>query len=325
MIIDGSYGEGGGQILRTAVSIAAVRGMEIEIINIRKGRKVPGLKSQHLHGIKLVAKMTDARVENLRIGATRIKFSPRKIRGGDYRVNIGTAGSITLLLQSSIIPSLFADKPVTMDIMGGTDVAWSPPMDYYKHVLFPLIRRMGARVSIDIIERGYYPEGGGRVIVKIEQSKLRGMSIEERGKLISKSAYINMRNLPEHITKRMTDMLGDYELHLDVRESGRSKGCGILLVHEYENTVMGADSLCKRGVPAERIVRDAINKMKHETETGATVDTHMGDHLIPFAFFGEGKTKYAMSRITDHTRTNAWVVEKFGGKVKIMGNSIEIN
>ena len=324
MLIEGSHGEGGGQILRTAISLAAVMKKEIEIINIRKGRKVPGIKNQHLHGIKLVAEMTDAEVENLKIGATRIKFHPQDIKGGKYKVNIGTAGSITLILQSSMIPALFADSHVIFDITGGTDVSWSPPVDYYRYVLLPLLRKMGARVSMNIIERGYYPQGGGRVIVKIEPSKLKGITIGERGELIYRRAYINLRNLPEHILMRMKSMLQDYEIHEDVKNSGISRGCGILLVHEYENTIIGADNLCRIGVPAERIVKECVKKLQEEIRHNATVDIHMADNIMPFGFLAEGGMKYYVSRITEHTKTNAWVIKKFGGEVEIEENKIEI-
>ncbi len=324
MLIDGSYGEGGGQILRTAISLAAVMKKEIEIINIRKGRKKTGLKNQHLHGIKLVAEMTNAKVENLKVGATRIKFIPGDIRGGEYKIDIGTAGSITLILQSSIIPALFSDREVIFDIRGGTDVSWSPPIDYYRFVLFPIIRRMGAKVDMDILERGYYPQGGGRVIVKIEPSRLKGINIEERGKLKSKKAYINLRNLPIHIANRMKNMLQDYEIHEDVKNSGRSRGCGILLIHEYDNTIIGADNLCKKGIPTERIVKDAMKRLQEEINSRATMDIHMADNIIPFAFLAYGMMKYYVSSITSHTKTNAWVIEKFGGKVDIRGNKIEI-
>lgn len=324
MIIDGSYGEGGGQILRTAVALSAVLGEEVKIKNIRAKRKNPGLRNQHLWGIKLVAMMTDAKVDGLKIGSTMLSFSPGKIRGGEYRIDIGTAGSITLLLQTSLLPALFADREVLLDISGGTDVPWSPPVDYYCHVLIPLLRLMGAQIEMDIIQRGYYPQGGGRVKVKVSPSELKGIALEDRGNLLARRGYISLRNLPYHIVERMKRTAIGYSFQEDVQNSGRSRGCSILLVNEYEKTIIGTDSLCQKGVRAEDVALRALEKLKMEESSKATVDINMGDHLLPFGFLAKGKTFYYVRKVTGHTKTNAWLVEKFGGKVKIKGGRIEI-
>jgi len=324
MRIDGSYGEGGGQILRTAIALSAITGEEVEIVNIRAGRKNPGLRNQHLWGIKLVAMMSNAKVEGLKIGSKKVRFVPSGIKGGEYRVDIGTAGSITLLLQTSLLPALFAEDRVILKLSGGTDVPWSPPIDYYRFVFIPLLSKMGARVKIDIRERGYYPEGGGMVNVEIEPGELRGIVIKDRGPIIEKRGYINLRNLPTHIVERMEKELRDFKITKDVAMTGESRGCGIVLVDLFENTIIGADSLCKRGIPAEKVVRYALEKMDKEEKSYATVDINMGDHLIPFGFLSKGKTIYYVREITKHISTNAWVVKQFGGKVKIESNKIEI-
>ena len=324
MRIDGSYGEGGGQILRTAIALSAILGEEIEIYNIRAKRKNPGLRNQHLWGIKLVGMMSHAKIEGLKVGSKRVRFSPSRLRGGEYRIDIGTAGSITLLLQTAILPALFADDRVILKIRGGTDVPWSPPVDYYRYVLRPLIAKMGARMKIEVIERGYYPEGGGSVRVEIEPSDLRGIILENRGKEIAKKAYVNMRNLPMYIVERMKKVLKDFEIMEDVKNSGISKGCSLVLVEEYERTYLAGDSLCRLEVPAEKVARNAMEKLNMEANSGATVDVNMGDHLIPFGFLARGKTTYYVKEITKHIETNAWVVEQFGGKVKIEGNKVHI-
>ncbi len=324
MKIDGSYGEGGGQILRTSVALSAITGEEVEIVNIRAGRKNPGLRNQHLWGIKLVGMMCRARIEGLKVGSMRVKFIPSKLRGGEYKIDIGTAGSITLLLQTAILPALFADEGVVLKIKGGTDVPWSPPVDYYRYVLIPIISRMGARIDMEVLERGYYPEGGGIVKVEIEPSNLVGLSILKRGKVLGRRGYINMRNLPTHIVDRMKKFLKEFEIFEDVKDTGNSKGCGVVLVDEFENTIIGADSLCHRGIPAEKIVENAIKRRLEELNSRATVDINMGDHLIPFGFLAKGKTEYYVREITGHMSTNAWVVEKFGGRIRMEGNKIEI-
>ncbi len=325
MLIDGSYGEGGGQILRTAIALSAVLGMEVEITNIRAKRKNPGLRNQHLWGIKLVAMMTGARVEGLRVGSTRIYFRPGRIKGGEYRIDVGTAGSITLLLQTSLIPALFAENEVVLELKGGTDVPWSPTADYYRHVLFPILRRMGATLEMEVLERGYYPEGGGMVRVTVQPSSLQGIRIERRGSLRERRGYISQRNLPYHIVERMKNTARGYSFAEDVRSSGVSRGCSILLLHEYEESLLAADSLCKRGVRAEEVAMQALKRLEMEEKSEATVDVNMSDHLLPFGFLARGKTSYRVREITGHAKTNAWLIEKFGGKVRIEGNRIEVH
>ncbi len=324
MRIDGSMGEGGGQILRTSVALSAILGEEIEVFNIRAGRKNPGLRNQHLWGIKLVAMMSNARVEGLRVGSTRIKFSPGRIKGGEFRVDVGTAGSITLLLQAALPVAIHAPESVRLKLRGGTDVPWSPPADYYSHILLPILRRMGANIDINIIERGYYPEGGGELDVIVEPSELKGISILNRGELIGKEAYINMRKLPGHIVERMENLLVDFRIHRDVKDRAKSRGCGILLSDIFSNTILSGDQICRKGLPAEKVAKLAIEKLRREENSKATVDVHMGDHLITFGFLARGSTEFYVREITGHIETNALVVEKFGGKVEIGGNRIKI-
>ncbi len=324
MLIDGSYGEGGGQILRTSIALSAILGEDVEIINIRAKRRNPGLAAQHLWGIKLAGMMSNAKVSGLKVGSQRVFFSPGRIKGGEYRIDIGTAGSITLLLQTAIPIAIFADGRVILKITGGTDVSWSPPIDYYRYVLSYFLRRMEAKIDIEVIERGYYPEGGGKVKVEIEPSELEGLSILKRGEMLGKMAYINMRGLPIHVVKRMSKVLREYKLFEDVGDEGRSKGCGLVILEEYSNTILAGDSLCKRGVPAEKVARIAVEKMEKERNSNSTVDVNMGDHLITFGSLAKGTTVYYVREVTEHIKTNAWVVQKFGKKVKIEGNKIEI-
>ncbi len=324
MLIDGSYGEGGGQILRTSIALSAILGEDVEIINIRAKRRNPGLAAQHLWGIKLAGMMSNAKVSGLKVGSQRVFFSPGRIKGGEYRIDIGTAGSITLLLQTAIPIAIFADSRVILKITGGTDVSWSPPIDYYRYVLSYFLRRMGAKIDIEVIERGYYPEGGGKVKVEIEPSELEGLSILKRGEMLGKMAYINMRGLPIHVVKRMSKVLREYEIFEDVGDEGRSKGCGLVILEEYSNTILAGDSLCKRGVPAEKVVRIAVEKMEKERNSNSTVDVNMGDHLITFGSLAKGTTVYYVREVTEHIKTNAWVVQKFGKRVKVEKDKIEI-
>ncbi|MCD4798480.1 MAG: RNA 3'-terminal phosphate cyclase, partial [Methanosarcinales archaeon] len=177
--IDGSYGEGGGQIIRTAVALSAVTGTDVTISNIRSNRPKPGLKAQHMSAIRTAADMTCARISGLKSGSTELIFSPRDISGGHYNIDIGTAGSITLLLQCLMPVASAAQEPVSLDITGGTDVAWSPPIDYMAHVLLPVLASMGLKCNIRLQRRGYYPRGGGRVATIIHPSALRSVDLDK--------------------------------------------------------------------------------------------------------------------------------------------------
>ncbi len=323
MKIDGSYGEGGGQILRTAVALSCITGEKVEVHSIRKGRKVPGLKPQHLAGIKLAARMCNADVSGARVGSTELAFAPEEVKGGDYTVDIGTAGSITLLLQTILPVTISSGKDFTFTIRGGTDVRFAPLIDYYAHVLFPLLKMHGVNVDIETIQRGYYPEGGGVVRVSISEGKLGEMLIDERGTPGGREVRFNSRNLPEHIGRRIHKVLWNFgEFHSDAKMGGPSRGCGLVLLQKFENTVMGADELCKKGVPAEKVAMNALKKFKGEINSRGTVDSHMADHLPVFAF-ASGRVRYIPSTMTEHTRTNLWLVEKFGAEVKV-NNYVEV-
>ena len=319
MRIDGSYGEGGGQILRTAVVLSCILGEEIEVVNIRKGRKTPGLRNQHIHGIKLAAEMCNAQTEGLKPKSTHIKFIPGKINGGRYEVDVGTAGSISLILQTVLPVAIASGEDFEFVLKGGTDVPFSPPIDYYVHALFPLLRKYRVDVEGEVLERGYYPEGGGMVRVMVRASDIDKLMIPSRGELRRRTAYFNMRKLPMHIANRIRKEIVDFEFVADVRNSGRSRGCSLVLVEEYEKTIIAGDCLCRRGLPAERVARIAIDSMGNE-RTG-TVDEHMADHLPVFVFIA-GEVQFLAERISKHTKTNLWLLEQFGAKTEVREKEI---
>src|SRR3989344_4469987 len=191
IILEGSHGEGGGQIIRTALALSTITGKPFEIDNIRKGRCVSGLKHEHLSCIKALQDMCDAKVEGAELGSHKISFVPGKIKKGTYSIDIGTAGSITLLMQSLMIPSFFANGKVRFRIKGGTDVKWSQPVDYFNHVFLPHLRKY-AEIDSKIEKRGYYPKGGGMVDISIKPKKdyslnnkdIPKIELIEQGKLI---------------------------------------------------------------------------------------------------------------------------------------------
>lgn len=311
--IDGSFGEGGGQIIRTAVALSAVSGEAVTINNIRNTRPQPGLKAQHHMGVRTAAKMTGARVEGLRIGSTELTFRPGDIIGGHYDVDIGTAGSITLLLQCLMPAATASEERITLDITGGTDVAWSPPVDYMSHVLLPVLASMGMECSIKVRQRGYYPKGGGNVRAEISPSALVGAKLDQDVKFDAVTGISHSSNLPEHVSRRQSEsalaMLeaAGYGASIDTENSRcPSTGSGITLWSGHT----GGSALGKKGLPAENVGRAAACEIITELDSGAAVDVHLADQLIPYLGMA-GSGSFTVREVSEHTRTNIWVVEQF--------------
>lgn len=331
--IDGSYGEGGGQLVRTAVALSAVTGEEIKVTNIRKNRPNPGLKQQHLKALETAAKICGARVSGLSPGSSELYFAPVEIKGGKYNIDIGTAGSITLLLQC-IMPALpFAKEKVELTIRGGTDVAWSPTIDYLQHVTFRALEQLGYTGSITLKERGYYPKGGGNVSAVFEPCKLHGFHFRKTEE--NKRAVENLTdeeglkgehrlkeetrgvshasNLPAHVPSRQAEaarsllLEAGYDSEINVQSHELlSTGSGITLWTGY----CGGSALGERGLPAEKVGRRAAEEVTAELRTGAAVDMHLADQLIPYMALA-GNSSYTVRELTLHAATNIWVTEQF--------------
>lgn len=316
--IDGGQGEGGGQIARTAVAFSCALGEDIEIRDIRKGRSPQGLRPQHLASMSLAGEMCDADIEGLKIGSTHVKFAPRSNAGGRFSMNIGTAGSVSLVLQTCLLPALFARGSTELRICGGTDVPWSPPMDYMIHVLMPLLQKMGADVNISVEQRGFYPAGGGEVRASISPvGCLEAPALHERGKLREIIGGISCRNLPGHISERMKNSviknLSDFSIPRvsEDRSTGPSAGVSLVLAAVYENTVLGSSCLGEKGLPAERVGEVAVERLKRVMNSDATVDEYATDQLIPFLFMAKGESRFKAPFLSSHARTNIAVAKQF--------------
>lgn len=315
--VDGSYGEGGGQILRSAVAISAILGRGVVIKNIRKGRPKPGLSVQHIKSIELAGKLCNAKIEGLMPGSTEVRFIPEAIAGGYHRLDIGTAGSITLVLQSVLPIACFAPGKVIFEITGGTDVKWSPPYDYFKHVTLPALQLFGVDITTTLIRRGFFPRGDGKAIITLDPSAIHGadISLPSTGKIMGVSAS---SRLPRHVAERQAKSAKEYlqtkgldvgDIEMDVREEP-STGSSITLYRGF----LGASSLGERGIPAETVGRDAAKNMYEEISTGAAVDEHLADQLIIFMGLAKGSSRVLASSISSHTSTNIRVVEQMLGK-----------
>jgi len=314
--INGSHGEGGGQVLRTAVAMSMVTGKEFRIDNIRANRPNPGLSHQHLMALKAAAEIGDSEVTGIRKGSTEVTFSPSSVKGGDHDFDIGTAGSVTLMLQALIPPALVADEITTIEITGGTDVKWSPPYDYFENVFLKHIEKMGIKIISELEKRGHYPKGGGKVIVTIEPGEVKGYEVEDDIDEIRGNAFVT--NLPDHIAERMKKSaekeLSDYPVTIKTEScSSPSAGTGITLWTERGRT-LGCGVLGEKGVPAEKVGREAASMLKKEIESGSDVDRWSSDQLIPFLAITDDSGEIYVSEKTGHLETNIWVVNRFSEK-----------
>lgn len=309
--IDGSFGEGGGQIIRTALTLSAITGKPFKIENVRANRPKPGLQPQHLMAVKAVRSVCRGRAEGAEINSTSFSFMPNKIIGGKYEFNIGTAGSVILVAQTIIPILLLAEKPSEVRIIGGTHVMKSPSYDYFENVFLPAISRMGATVETRINRAGFYPSGGGEIEVKIKPSRISG---NENWHGSSKAkAVITLGNLDESIAVREKKIFlqnGIEEIYVRNYRT-LSPGNAVLVCKDFT----GAYVLGEKGKRAEIVAQEAIDEFKRES--AAEVDRHLADQLLLYAAIADGRTRYSTSEITEHLKTNAEVIRSFIEEKKI--------
>lgn len=330
--IDGAYLEGGGQILRTACALSAVTGRACRIYDIRKGRERPGLRAQHLAGLQALAGFCSGTLEGARMGSTEISFRPGRKRTPELSVDIPTAGSITLVLQALLIPAMLGPEPVTVHFSGGaTDTHFAPSLDYFETVLLGVLGRAGVRADIDASKRGYYPRGGARVRVRIHPAAPRRFALTGKEgdgvvKIISRASVpLARREVAERQARGAAYALGPLGMPVETEihyHGTISAGSSILLAAMHTNTVLGADRLGKRGKRAEEVGREAAEAILREIESGAPLDRHMADQVLPFMALC-GESSVMVSEVTGHARTNMWVIEKFfDGKFTVTDRGI---
>lgn len=322
--VDGSYGEGGGQILRIAVALSALTGQACRIANIRAGRPNPGLAAQHVTAVRAVAGLCDAEVEGLTAGSKEIVFQPRSLKGGRHTFDVGTAGSVTLVLQALLPVALAAPGPTTIRLVGGTDVKWSPPVDYVSKVFLSLLRRRGGTADVLLLKRGYYPRGGGAVEVTVRPAaSWSPLVLPEPGSLVAVRGIVHVSNLPEDIPKRTKHAamrrlqgLGDVKIEERVYEGDEAVGQGgaIVLWAETDTTILGADSLAERGKPSEWVGQEAASALAAEIQSGATLDVHAADQMLVYLSQAEGPSEFLVREASGHLSTMAWLLPRFLGR-----------
>ena len=318
--IDGSYGEGGGSVLRIATALSAVTSKPINITNIRSGRPKPGLMAQHMSAVKAVADLSNASVRGLHIGSTEISFEPRSLNGGIYKIDIGTAGSISLILQAFMIPAAFADGPVKIRIIGGTDVRWAPSVDYVEKVKLPILRLMGYKATIKIIQRGHYPRGEGILEIEIEPiSKLNPLNVSklEFNRIYGISHSVK---LPVHIAERQAQSAKNilnregYNSEIEIKSSQNAVGPGSsIFLWTNGLTPVSGSSVGEPGKKAEIVGSEAAKQILYHISRRSAVDKYMGDQLIPYMALA-GSSSIKTAELTQHALTNIHITEKFFNK-----------
>jgi len=319
--INGSYGEGGGQILRTAVALSVLTKKPVEITNIRANRSNSGIKPQHYAAIKIMGELCNAETRGLNIGSSSLTFSPGEIIGGEYNFDIGTAGSIMLVFQACILCSIKTKTPIKIRVIGGTDVKWSPSWDYFKNVFLPLIKKMRLPLSAHLIRRGYYPKGGGEVAITIHPCKdIQPLEIDKKQEFTTVDGIINIANLPEHISKRIKHAAMKRLLKKNLGTSLKiekvtslSAGTGITIWTQTKNAILGSTVLGERGLSAEKIGEKAAIELIREIDSGATLDTHAFDQILPYmALVRDNKqSSCIVKEISSHAQTNMWLIRQF--------------
>lgn len=316
--IDGSEGEGGGQMLRTALGMSALTGRSFQFQNIRARRDRPGLAAQHLTGVKGVAELCGAAVEGASVGSTSLTFEPRGVEAGDYRFDVGTAGSITLVLQACMLACARSRARTEFDIIGGTNVRMSPPSDYLEHVLFPMLRTLGYEIDVKVPARGFYPQGGGEMVVGMAMGeRILPLGLEQRGRFKGIGGVCFTQKLPDHVAERMAStarktLVGQAPVKLAMdRRHGHSVGAGLVLYAEYENTVLGGDALGEKGISSEKLGETAAASLLEEMEGGGTLDRHAADQILPYLSLAAGPSAFLVGELTMHFRTQVEIIRKF--------------
>ncbi len=315
LVIDGSQGEGGGQILRTALTLSMCTSRPFTIHSIRSRRSRPGLMRQHLVAVEAAATLSEAEVEGAALGSTALHFIPRKTRGGRFSFAVGSAGSTTLILQTLLPALLRCDNPTRVILKGGTHNPMAPPFDSLERSFLPLIRRMGARVAARLIRPGFFPAGGGEIEAEVEPSKLCPITVLERGKVLKIGARALVSNLPLEIAQREINVLRK-NLDISAQDCTACKvdafGPGNVLIVDVESAHITEvfTGFGERGKRAERIAQEVAQEVTRYLDSGVPVGEHLADQLlVPMALAGGGRFRTLPP--TPHASTNARIIETF--------------
>ncbi|MFW6117534.1 MAG: RNA 3'-terminal phosphate cyclase [Thermoproteota archaeon] len=321
--IDGSQKSGSGTILRLSVAMSAITGQPLHLFNIRDDRPQPGLKPQHLESVLTAARLCNAELKNAQLRSREIWFNPKNIPGGNFESEIGTAGSIPMLLITVIPLCIVAEDTVHLHVTkGGTDVRHSPTINYMRYVFLPTLKRMEINATSQVHRYGYYPKGGGEVTLTVDPCEsLHPLRLTDFGKIetvngVSVCTFLAERNVAKRQAKAAENYLTQKGYSPDIQvvndESNPiQKGSSLALWAETDaGVILGADAIGERKKRSEKVGKEAARKLFSELFSRPTVDTHMADLLIPYVALAEGESEYLIRKVTDHLETNIWLAEK---------------
>lgn len=318
--IDGS--KGGGQILRTAVALSALLKEPVRITGIRTGKEKaqPGLKPQHMLGIKTLAEFSNASVFGLTKGSLQLQFLPKELEMSSKKIDIGTAGSITLLLQTLLPVAIFSKKHLEFEIIGGTEVSWSPTIQYFQNVTLPVLRMLGVESELEVVQHGYYPKGKGKVIFRCKPvKKLSPIRCFSRGKI--KGFFIESvcgnyqpdiaRRQGEAAIRALQFKFPDSKISLTYKSvQSLSPGLSCTCFAKCENSVLGTSLIAERGLLPEDTGKDAAEDLIRTMQRNVCLDKFMADQIVPFLALADGESSVSIEGVTAHLLSNIYVVEK---------------
>lgn len=318
--IDGAHGEGGGQILRTSLTLSVLIGRPVIIEKIRAGRSKPGLQPQHLASVKAAAALSAADLEGAAVGSVRLRFDPQTSAApGSYRFDIGTAGAATLVAQTILVPLALAASPSHVTITGGTHVPHAPTAECLEQVYAQVLGKHGWQAAVSSPRAGFFPRGGGSLQLAIEPARLRQpVTLTERGALRSLTAQVITSGLPTDVARRgeaaIRERLQDLSAMAVVEShevNSPSPGAAVFLLAVCENGRAGFSAIGARGKPMEAVAEEACEELLHWYQTGAACEEHLADQLaLPMALT-PGTSRWTTSRVTQHLRTVLWVLPQF--------------
>lgn len=321
--IDGSQKSGSGTILRLSVALAAILRQPLHIYNIRQNRPQPGLKPQHLEAVLTAARLCDAELEGARLNSRELWFRPEDAEGGEFRAEIGTAGSIPMLLMTVLPVCAFAKDTVHLHVSkGGTDVSHSPTINYMQNVFLPTLKHMGLNTMLTVRSYGYYPKGMGEVTITVNPCvSLQPLRLENFGEIktmkgVSVCTFLAERKVAERQAKAANNYLMErgYTASIQIindKSNPLQKGSSLVLLAETDtDAILGADAIGELRKSSETVGREAAEKLYTEISAKPTVDVHLADMLVPYVALAKGRSIYVTRSISDHLETNIWLAEK---------------
>ena len=333
--IDGSLGEGGGQIVRTSLSLSCITGRPIRMINVRAGRPRPGLANQHLTAIRAAQDISEARVDGAILGSRGFTFEPNAVRAGEYSFDVGTAGSTTLVLQTITLPLALTSGNSQVSIVGGTHNPMAPCYEYLEVVWGPLLALLGVHVQLRLKRAGFYPVGGGRIEAGVASAigmGLRGCDLIERGGIISVDGFSAVARLPRAVAERQAcraearlKAAGIRHLGIDIKEIGAASPGTVLFLHcRCRETPAAFFALGARGRPAERVADEAVDQLIEFTGGDQAVDPHAADQLVLPMALARGPSSFTTTRVTEHLRSHIDLLHQFLERpIKLLGRTGE--